>query len=63
MSRKNEKKKLESDLVVQRSRYQQFEVCFEIYKIGVVSDANKCKSKNERTRVRFGRTEVSIPQF
>ena len=56
-------KKLGSDLVVQRPRYHHFEAFFEIYKMGMVSEARKRKRKNEKNRVGFGRTEVSIPQF
>ncbi len=55
------KKKLGSDLVVQRSRYHHFEVFFEIYKMGMVSEARTWKYKITKTRIRFGRAEVSIP--
>ena len=50
-------------MVVQRSRYQNFEAFFEIYKMGMVSEARKRTRKSEKTRVGFGRTEVSIPPF
>ena len=57
-------KKLGSDLVVQRSRHHHFEVVFENYKLGMVSESITRKRKIERkNRVAFGRTEVSISQF
>ena len=61
MSRKN--KKVGSDLVVQRSRYHQFEACFEINTMGMVSEAKTLNCENENIRVGFGRTEVSIPPY
>ena len=38
-------KKLGSDLVVQRSRYHHFEAFFEIYKMGMISEATKNELK------------------
>ena len=65
-------------MFVQRFRYHHFEAFFEIYKMGMISEAKQLNRKGvlltlqppieqtkqmKTTRVGFGRTEVSIPPF